>query len=296
MVTKKSNSRMFSVLFVIAMLIGVVAFPYSARAAGILYVTPSGAGNCASWAAACGLQTALTTAVSGDEIWVATGTYKPTTNTDRTVSFVLKNGVAVYGGFAGAETVRTQRNPTTNVTILSGDIDNNDSQTPIITNLTTVTGNATNSYSVVIGSGTNNTAILDGFTITGGNANALSSERGGGMYNNSGSPALANVIFIGNNASQEGGGIYNYHSNPLLENMTFNGNAAGNSGGGMYSDGSSPLLLNSTFSNNTAGISGGAMLNNLGSSPTLTNVMLPSAEIQPLTAAGYITDMRVTRP
>lgn len=163
MVTKKSNSRMFSVLFIVAMLVGVVAFPYSARAAGILYVTPSGAGNCASWANACRCETALTTAVSGDEIWVAAGTYKPTTNTDRAVSFVLKNGVAVYGGFPGTETLRTQRNFSANVTILSGDIDNNDSQTPIITNLTTVTGNATNSYNVVIGSGTNNTAILDGF-------------------------------------------------------------------------------------------------------------------------------------
>ncbi len=42
--------------------------------------------------------------------------------TDRTISFELKNGVAIYGGFAGTETLRTQRNPATNVTVLSGDI------------------------------------------------------------------------------------------------------------------------------------------------------------------------------
>ncbi|HEX5840091.1 MAG TPA: hypothetical protein VFY26_19800, partial [Anaerolineales bacterium] len=55
------------------------------------------------------LQLALAAASSGDEIWVATGVYKPTSGTDRSVSFVLKNGVAVYGGFAGTEILRDQR-------------------------------------------------------------------------------------------------------------------------------------------------------------------------------------------
>jgi hypothetical protein len=49
------------------------------------------------------------------------GTYKHTATADRTISFALKNGVGVYGGFAGTETMRSQRNPATNVTILSGD-------------------------------------------------------------------------------------------------------------------------------------------------------------------------------
>ncbi len=102
------------------------------RAAGIRYVRPvaSGAGSCNSWADACTLQTALTGSVNGDEIWAAAGIYTPTTGTDRNATFQLVSGVSVYGGFAGTETVRSQRNPTTNVTILSGDIDNNDSQNP----------------------------------------------------------------------------------------------------------------------------------------------------------------------
>ena len=112
--------------------------------------------------------------------------------------------MAVYGGFAGSETARSQRNPATNVTILSGDIDNNDSQTPIITNPATVTGNTTNSYHVVTGA---NNATLDGFTITAGYANS-GNNSGGGMFNSSSSPTLTNVTFSGNSAIGDGGGIY----------------------------------------------------------------------------------------
>ncbi len=81
-----------------------------------------------SWANAyTSLQDARNAAVSGDQIWVAVGTYKPTTDTDRTVSFELKSGVEIYGGFAGSETQLSERNWTANVTILSGDLSGNDS-------------------------------------------------------------------------------------------------------------------------------------------------------------------------
>jgi predicted outer membrane repeat protein len=229
----------------------------------------SGTGNCQSWANACTLQTALTGATSGDEIWVAAGTYKPTTGTDRTATFQLKDGVALYGGFAGTETARDQRNPVANVTILSGDIDNNDSQTPIITDLTTVTGNTTNSYHVVTGA---TSATLDGFTITAGYANGASPyDSGAGMFNSSSSPTLANVTFSGNSALN-GGGMYNTSgSNPTLANITFSGNSAYEYGGGLFNtSGSHPTLTNVTFSGNSAAVSGGGMYN--AGNPALTNV------------------------
>src|SRR4029453_3220444 len=83
----------------------------------------SGANNGTSWANAyTDLQSALSAASSGNEIWVAAGTYKPTSGTDRSISFALENDVAIYGGFDSTEDLRTQRNVQTNVTILSGDI------------------------------------------------------------------------------------------------------------------------------------------------------------------------------
>jgi hypothetical protein len=107
-------------------LIDMGAFEYqSAISSGTRwYVNASAAGgNGTSWACAFNdLQQALAASDAGDEIWVAKGTYKPTTGTDRTASFAMKNGVAIYGGFNGTETAQNQRNRATNVTILSGDI------------------------------------------------------------------------------------------------------------------------------------------------------------------------------
>ena len=80
--------------------------PSSANPANICYVKSdaSGKNDGSSWENAfTDLQSALGSS-DCPEIWVATGTYKPTSGTDRTASFVLKNGVAIYGGFAGTET------------------------------------------------------------------------------------------------------------------------------------------------------------------------------------------------
>ncbi len=237
----------------------------SAGGGGIIYVkwNASGGNNGSSWSNACtSLQTALDAAtLGGYEIWVAAGTYRPFRSfpvTDPTDTFQLHNNVALYGGFAGTETLRSQRNWQTNVTILNG--------------YWFILGNPHFAYHVVTGSGTNATAVMDGFTITGGKAQGgLWDGYGGGMLNIGGSPTVSNVTFSGNSAWVDGGGMVNaLTSNPTLTNVTFSGNSA-SSGGGMISGPGNPTLTNVTFSGNSASINGGGMFN-FSNNPTLTNV------------------------
>ena len=230
-----------------------------------LYVkwNATGSNNGTSWADAyTDLQSALASSSSSNEIWVAAGTYRPTSGADRTISFAMKNGVAIYGGFVGTETLISQRDPAVNATILSGDIG-------------TISDASDNSYHVLVGGGTNNTAVLDGVTITAGNANGPEDDFedvGGGMFNGSGSPTLSNLTFNSNAAAGAGGGMTNYaSSSPILTNVTFSSNSA-SVGGGIYNIYSSnPILTNVTFSGNMAvSVAGGFF--NAFSSPILTNV------------------------
>lgn len=240
------------------------------------------------------LSAALAAADPGDEVWVAASTYYPDggyrptggplTSGDgsRNLSFQLKSGVAIYGGFLGNESMREQRDWETNVTILSGDIDGDGAF-------------AGNSYHVVKGGGGDDpTAVLDGLTITAGNANGFQPHHEGGGMLNSGSPTLRNCLFIGNTASSRGGGAYsdgtptlvrcNFVNNsadlgggiriigsPTLIDCNFFGNqATGGFGGGIYSIGS-PILTQCIFSGNES-ISGSGGGIAIGSgTPLLTN-------------------------
>ena len=272
-------------------------------------VTTSGVStaNGSAWAQAMDLQTALVTSAC-NEVWVAKGVYKPTTTTDRAISFKILPGVAVYGGFAGipAETQRINRDPVANVTVLSGDVDGNDTtdSNGIDEVAADIQGN--NSYHVVFMDGTLGTrvtasTVLDGFTISGGDANGVGvydgvyAYNGGGLYcfgaatDHECSPTFSNITFSGNNAKYYGGAMYNdgYDagaSSPSLSNVTFSGNSAAYGGGAMYNAGSggtsSPTLSNVTCSGNSvtssSGTGGGAMYNNGTSggtsNPGLSNV------------------------
>jgi len=248
----------------------------------VLYVKPDGTGRtCNSWENACGMQTALAMATAGDEIWVKAGIYKPAADTRfPDATFRLKEGVALYGGFAGMETTRDQRDWETHITVLSGDLGGDDRTDPngVVTDTAGIVGK--NAYHVVIGSGVDNTAILDGFVITAGFASLTPPNIhgfGGGMFNQAGSPTLNNLVFSGNTAGKGaayygGGGMFNsFASNPVLTHVTFVANTAGG-GAGMYNDRSNPILKDVTFSDNK-GIDASCMSNYMSSSPLLNNVV-----------------------
>lgn len=192
------------------------------------------------------------------------GTYNPTVPAGREATFQLITGVAIYGGFLGTESSLTDRDWETNVTTLSGDIG--------------IEGDtADNSYHVVTGSGTDATAILDGFTITSGNADEIyvdDNRRGGGITNVTGSPTLTNLIFSGNTA-YDGAGLANFESSsPTLTSVTFTSNTSLSNGGGMSNrNNSSPILNDVTFNGNSAVNAGGGMFNFFQSSPILNNVV-----------------------
>jgi len=213
----------------------------------IYHVDPNGSddANGLSWGTAFAtVQKAIGEAVAGDEIWVMEGAYKPTDGTDWSVSFELKEGLSVYGGFAGNETELNERNWTVNETILSGDIgtagDAND-----------------NSYHVVIGA---DKVVLDGFTIMGGNADGGGPDSyGGGMYcSGVVSLTVKNCLIKSNRALSNAGGMYNDYSEVTVEHCSFTGNGASDfSGGGVRNHYSETVFTNCVFSENSSDYSGG---------------------------------------
>lgn len=268
-----------------------------------------GANNGLSWANAyTSLQDGIADADSlglPAEIRVAEGIYKPDqgagiTPGDRSAAFGLINDVIIKGGYAGfGEPDPDARDTDVYETILSGDLNGNDAQVSDPCELLDEPTRSENSYHVVDASGTDPSAVLDGFSITAGNANGSGTNLyGGGIYTYSGSPILLNCTFSSNSASYGGGGMdiesssstltdctFNDNladygggglciansSDPTLTNCTFSGNVAKNSGGGLgIAYDCDPMLTNCTFVDNTARSNGGGM-DNYNSNPTLTN-------------------------
>lgn len=201
------------------------------------------------------IQKAIEASAAGDEIWVQAGTYKPTKDhlgdsnpaNARRKTFYLKDGVALYGGFAGTETARSQRNWSTHVTTLSGDIG-------------TSGNDADNCYHVVLSFENPAITILDGFTITKGNADgsgvfSISSyqiydDHGAGMQLAGSSATINNCLFFDNNADSAGGGIFLSSSSSTLTDCVFSSNQATFTGAGGYSIASDFTLNSCSFLNN----------------------------------------------
>ena len=210
------------------------------------------------------LQSALAVAGASDQIWVAEGTYLPTTTIERTVSFVINNGVKVYGGFTGDETLLAQRDFQANETILSGNI-GEDTQ-------------ADNSYHVVDISGSPASTIIDGFTVSSGQADGdggfARQDDGGGFFARSDASAvLSNLVVENNFASANGGGIYlELENSPTITNVIFRNNSASTSGGAIHLDTDNNLtVFNSLFVDNQSQGGGAIQINNRNPNLNIAN-------------------------
>ena len=250
----------------------------------------SGAKNGTTWADAMTLLSALANS-DCDEIWLQQGLYKP--GTQRADTFIINRPLQLYGGFGGGETARGQRGTDSRLTVLSGDIDGNDTTDANGIVLDANDQSGANSYNVVYlrvfpsnPSLTRANTVIDGLTVTAGRADGGSGNSGGGglrcnAQDGACSPTLRNLTFSGNYASS-GGALfnsgYNGAASPLVTHATFTGNVSGGSGGAIYNSvsgtgSSSPRVEQSTFSGNRAsgggGAGGGAILN---SSPAQLDV------------------------
>ena len=239
---------------------------------GVIFVdqNASGLNNGRSWGDAfLDLQKALAIAQEGDEIWVAKGTYTPTNeNGSRSVSFQLKDGISLYGGFLPGDLLLEERLPFINITKLSGDLNTNDDANDIVSQ-------ADNSYHVISSDSSIIMAKFDGFIVEFGNADGnFPNNVGAGLFNNGGTIEMANCIFSDNTATDRGGAIYNTNSgNVTLKNCIFLGNEATEGGGGLFNNLAGVTLINSVFSHNTTGATsnGGGVFNSNATGSIITN-------------------------
>ena len=262
----------------------------------VIYVdqAASGSNSGTSWANAyTSLQSALNAAVSEEQIWVAKGTYKPSsaydlTNTSRYYHFRMKDGVTIYGGFAGTEAVKSQRTDFavggTNETILSGDIGVPDD-------------NSDNCYHIFYhpdSYGLTSSAILNGFTIKYGYADGTGTElRGGGMHNGTeNNPTIDQCSFL-NNFATYGGGIYNITCSPTISNCLFSANTATQWGGGIYNTTNAQTqIVNCLIINNHSNTTGGGIYNYDVDGLHPCNVVITNTTVAN-NSAGYCGGVRI---
>jgi hypothetical protein len=146
-----------------------------------------------------------------DAIWVAEGTYYPTSDGDRDIAFVLTDSVKIYGGFTGVELTLAERTTDAALVKISGDIG-------------IASDSTDNTYHVIRADETCNGCILDGVTIQFGQANYPFNEGffGAGVFN-AGELRIQNSVIERNTAEQGGAAIYNtgIQADLLLHNCIF---------------------------------------------------------------------------
>ena len=217
------------------------------------------------------LQSALAAAVrvEGDvnEIWVAEGTYVPSAPTlaedPRSSTFLMIDGVSLYGGFAGDESDPDQRDIPAHPSVLSGDLNGDDGPDFAYTD--------ENSYHVVAAEELESTLIVDGFTITAGHANGFSGGAlhfgdGGGLWIYDCDADIRNCVFTlnadGLSHQSYGGALYVFWGDATVTNCRFAQNHGGK-GGALYMSTGKLVVNDCDFEDNQAFDRGGAIYCNV---------------------------------
>ncbi len=226
----------------------------------------TGTGDGSSWFnASSNLQAMINASANNDEVWIAKGTYKPTTvvgydashvayTDDRHKSFYVQTGVKLYGGFVGTEITAGQRKLAQNKTYLSGDLLGNDGAGLSFTN------NAENAYHVIIAIGAH-AVRLDGLMISGGNSTGMPAT-----YLND-APTFTQI-------PADGAGAYFYDCDYNITSTIFFNNYSTGKGGAVsnYSFGETGNLINSVFVNNFAAQGSAFYVSNTGANNGSANI------------------------
>ena len=269
--------------------IDIGAFEYQpVSSSRIRYVKPNGTGDGSDWNNASGdLQRMIDELADNNpqglpgEVWVAAGTYEPQSQLIQggsySASFRMRDGISVYGGFAGEESSKTERVKKeggmpwefdSQTVLMAAYYVRNESNPSFTGKKWTLTSDSRHVvwFAPMPGEDTFiQPTYLDGVTITGGYAQGgtgvddFKTDRGAGVYMDGPNTYLTNSIVKENYATGNGGGVY-LKNGRVQSTLIYNNNADQN-GGAVYVD-DQGLVHRSMLTNNSARNGAGAYLDN----------------------------------
>ena len=269
--TSKNYGIMKKLLFVFLVLLTANKLD-----AQVIYVTAGGSGlkDGTSWSNALDGNTAsltgytrlaetIASATPGSQVWIGSGTYKPSADNDREKYFTIAENTIIYGGFAGNETSPEQRDLKTNKTVFSGNIGDETIDTDNCFHVIVTSGAAWTNFSTIDG-----IQIRQGYSGNSPWPNGDSRNDGGGILNTQ-KLNLANAELIGCYASGYGGAVNNSGQINFRSSLFYKNNAY--EGGALFNSYSGNLNLKQAkfsyciLSNNSASHRGGAVFNSSSS-------------------------------